>query len=79
MKKIIPKSNLLCEPHMSKRNLYPTLSFKNRSVQTKDIMNFLQYSDGKNDLTKIAKLININYNKALKYKNLLSQHFLINV
>lgn len=79
MKKIVPKSNVLCEPHMSKRNLYPTLSFKNRSVHTKDIMNFLQYSDGKNDLTKIAKLINVNYNKALKYKNLLLKNLLINV
>ena len=56
-----PKSLILCEPQMSKRNLYPSLGIKNaRSKKVKNIMNFLQYADGTNSLKKISKLIKIN-------------------
>jgi aminopeptidase-like protein len=65
-KKIIPKSKILCEPHMSKRNLYPTLSkwnqggFKSKRDSIGQYMNFLQNVDGKNDLDEISVLINIS-------------------
>jgi aminopeptidase-like protein len=77
LRKIIPKNIVMCEPQMSKRKLYPTISFNNRSDLTKDIMNFLQYADGTNDLKKIATLINISKNRANKIKKLLIKKKLI--
>jgi aminopeptidase-like protein len=75
-KKIYPKSKTLCEPHMSKRNLYPHLSTKILSQRVKDFMNFITYSDGRNDLTTISKYIKKSFSytqkiyKFLNYKKL---------
>jgi aminopeptidase-like protein len=58
LKKIIPKSKILCEPNMGKRKLYPTLSgTKKINQSTKQMLDFLAYSDGKNDLNSISKFI----------------------
>ncbi len=76
-KKIIPQNLILCEPQMSKRGLYPTLSNLKTMGSTKKIMNFLQFADGKNDLKEISKIINLNFKKTsyiyrvLKNKKLL--------
>ena len=59
-KKIIPRNKILCEPQMSKRDLYPTISTKRQSRITENYMSFLQYADGKNSLNKISKILNIN-------------------
>lgn len=77
VEKIIPKVKILCEPHMSKRNLYPTISSNYKTKFLKNIMNFMQYADGKNDLKMIAKRIKIsrslahNINKFLLKKKLI--------
>ena len=79
LKKIIPKVKILCEPNMGKRGLYPTLSGNKLKHFTKDLMNFLTYSDGKNDLKNISKLIKKNYPQTKKiYKLLLKEKLLIN-
>ena len=59
LKKIVPKNKILCEPQMSKRGLYPTFYQKIKKYH-KNYMNFLQYSDGKNSLDEISKILNIN-------------------
>jgi aminopeptidase-like protein len=79
LKKIIPKNIILCEPQMSKRNLYPYISSNNRPKITNDIMNFLQYADGKNDLKKISKLINLSIKEAIKIKKILLKKKLIEI
>lgn len=79
LKKIIPKNKILCEPHMSKRNLYPSISSNNIPKITKDIMNFLQYSDGKNDLNKISKKINVKMKKIYKIYKILLKEKLIEI
>ena len=72
---IYPKSNINCEPMMSRRKLYPTLSkVGNYSQETKDIMNFIAYSDQRSifdisidtgiDLEKLIKI----YEKLVKLK-----------
>ena len=64
---------------MGKRGLYPTLSGNKLKHFTKDLMNFLTYSDGKNDLKNISKLIKKNYPQTKKiYKLLLKEKLLIN-
>ena len=53
-KKIFPKSLIMCEPNLSKRNLYPTLSKVNTNKsKSKLILNFLTYCDGLNSLDDI--------------------------
>ena len=55
----IYKVNILCEPQMGRRGLYPTLSKKNSGDQTKLIMNLLSYCDGEHSLIDIAEKINL--------------------
>ena len=40
-------------------------------------LHFLQYSDGKNDLESISKLLSIKKNKALKIYNFLKKNKLV--
>ena len=51
--------NVLCEPHMGKRGLYPTLSTKETGKQVSLMMDLISYCDGKNSLLEIAELINV--------------------
>ncbi len=78
LKKIIPTNNIMCEPLMSKRNLYPTMSNiqKNYSIKYLD---FLQYSDGKNDIEDISRKIKLNKNKCLKILKILNSKKIINL
>ncbi len=72
LKNIYPTSNILCEPQLSKRGLYPSLSTKNKKTTSKDFLSFLQYSDGKNSLNKISKLIKLNLKATKKIYTKLS-------
>lgn len=72
-----PKSNILCEPQMGKRGLYPTLSTKSEKTMTRYFMDFLQYSDGRSSLPKISKLIKVNLNITKKIYKKLLKHNLI--
>ncbi len=72
LKNIYPSSNILCEPQLSKRGLYPSLSTKNKKTTSKDFLSFLQYSDGKNSLNKISKLIKLNLKATKKIYTKLS-------
>ena len=44
------KTNILCEPQLGKRGLYPTTSNKETHEIVADQMNFLAYCDGSLDL-----------------------------
>ena len=50
-----PKTRILCEPHLSKRNLYPTLSKKNSSRNARIFLDLISYSDGHTSLLNIAR------------------------
>ena len=69
-KKIIPFSRFKCEPNMGKRGLYPLISKSSSTnkihYDVKSLMDFLQYSDGKNDLEDISKRLNISMNGVKK-------------
>lgn len=52
---LIPKINVLCEPQLGKRGLYPTLSTKTSGVQIKLMMNVITWSDGTKSLLEIAE------------------------
>jgi aminopeptidase-like protein len=59
-----PKAKILAEPMMSKRGLRPTIGIRGSADFSKDLMNFLIYSDGKNSLTDISEKIKISKNRA---------------
>ncbi|MDR0654251.1 MAG: DUF4910 domain-containing protein [Synergistaceae bacterium] len=49
----------LCEPQLSSRSLYPTVSDKKSGYTVRIMMNFLAYCDGKNDLFAISGIIGV--------------------
>ncbi len=53
----IYQSKFACEPQLSKRGLYPSLSTKDSYRQVKISMDFLAYCDGHNDVIDIAEKI----------------------
>lgn len=77
LKNKYPKSKILCEPFMSKRGMYPTISIKNNTNLNKNLLNFLQYSDGFNSIEKISKLIKLNLRETNNCSKLLYKHKLI--
>ena len=76
-KKIIPKSNILCEPQMSKRSLYPSISMKNKNFLVQNYMHFLQYADGRNDIEEIAKILKIKHKDVINLYKILKRKMLI--
>ena len=76
-KKIIPKYKIFCEPKLSKKKLYPTITTNKKNLFSKRILDFLQYSDGKSDLSTISNLIKIKYDDTLKIFNILKKNKLI--
>lgn len=55
----IYKVNVLCEPQMGKRGLYPTLSTKESGKQVQVMMDLISYFDGTKTLLQIANLIDV--------------------
>ena len=76
-KNIYPKNNILCEPNLGKRNLYPTLSQKGIYKDIKLRMDLLAFSDGDTSLKEIALKIRQPYKQVLsEYKLLRSKKIL---
>ena len=51
--------NVLCEPQMGRRGLYPTLSTKNSSEHVRVMMDLLSYCDSKHSVLDIAEIIDV--------------------
>lgn len=54
-----PIAKIDCEPNLGKRGLYPTLSTLKKNRTSQKLLDFLQYSDGTNDLEDISKFIKL--------------------
>lgn len=68
-----PKSLVICEPFLTKRKMYPTLSGVRDNQNIKNYLNFLQYADGFNNLAEISKKIKLEIFKTKKiFKHLKS-------
>jgi aminopeptidase-like protein len=80
MKNIFPITSVICEPHLSKRNLYPKLAKKTNSVfKTRKIMDFIQYADGNNDLIQISNFIKISFKETYEIFKILYKKKLIKI
>ena len=80
------KSNFVGEPFLSKRNMYPSKgmsiigkSKKNLDQNIFNILNFIAYSDGKNDLISISEKMNLPVIKVSKIAEKLIKKKLIHV
>ena len=71
------KSKYLCEPQMSKRNLYPTIGKNEKDYNTKKIMDILAYCDGSNDIIKLSEILSINPFEINDFINILLKEKLI--
>jgi aminopeptidase-like protein len=72
-----PVATHMCEPNMSKRNLYPTMSKKNAWTDTRNLMTVLSYCDGENDCLDIASLVGLTPEEVNKCLVTLKAHDLI--
>ena len=77
LERVYPKCQIMCEPQMGRRGLYPTLSNKNENKLSRSYMDFLQYADGTNSLEKISNLIKLDLNSVKKIYNILFKNNLI--
>lgn len=66
---IIPKHENICEVFLENKNL-DTFLKKSKMVR-RDVLNFMQYSDGLNTLNDISKEIKLGYSKCYKLYNFL--------
>ena len=67
-----------CEPQLGKRGLYPSVSDKKLDNFSRNIVNILMYSNGKDSLEKISKIIKLPYSEAKKLYKILIKKNLIN-
>lgn len=68
-----------CEPQLGKRSLYPTISTKESGRLVRDMMNFIAYANGKNDLIDISNVINLSMDKLLPIVNNLKKANLVEI
>lgn len=75
--KFNPIVTKICEPNLGKRNMYPLLGSRGASGSVRNILNFLQYSDGTNNIKEISKFIKCNLSQTNKIKKTLLKEKLI--
>jgi len=74
-----PKVQVLGEPQLGKRGLYPETSTKESTDAVRTMMDFITYADGKIDLLEIAEKINAPVWELYEIVEKLVQHGLISV
>ena len=80
LKNYYPIATVFCEPKMDKRGLYSYLSFTEKKFNyQRKYIDFMIYSDGKNNIDQIAKKIKLNYKISFKIFKLLLNKKLIRV
>lgn len=75
---LFPKAKTKCEPFLTKRNLYPTLSIKkNIDYELKNLLDILAYSNGKRSVFQISNILNLELKYSLKILKKLKKYNLI--
>ena len=77
----LPKVNVMCEPNLSKRGLYPDLGKSENRKNKKTLMrlNLLAYSNGKKSLFEISEILGISLDDLLKETKVLIKNKLLNI
>lgn len=71
------QTTTLCEPHLGKRNLYPTLGQKNIGDETLLMVNLISYCDGNHSLLQISEILDVPFWKLIKVTNILVKNKLL--
>jgi aminopeptidase-like protein len=74
-----PKAQVLGEPQLGKRGLYPETSTKESTDAVRTMMDFTTYADGEIDLLEIAEKINVPIWELYAIVKKLVQHGLISI
>lgn len=73
-----PKAKNKCEPFLTKRNLYPTLSIKkNIDHELKNLLDILAYSNGKRSVFQISNILNLKLKTCVQILQKLKKYNLI--
>jgi aminopeptidase-like protein len=73
-----PKSKIKCEPFMTKRGMYPTLSRKGPlNVKIKNMLDILAYSNGKRSIFYICNVLELDLKNCIKSLQDLKKYKLI--
>ena len=73
------RMNVLCEPQLGKRGLYPTVSQKGTYNEVKVMTDFIAYADGRNDVFDIGEIIGVSPFELIPIINKLLENELISV
>lgn len=66
-----------CEPFLQKYDLYPSISFKDKSGNSREILNVLAYCDGTNTLDEISEICQLKLNQVNQIVEVLLSNKLI--
>ena len=70
--------NVLCEPQLGKRGLYPNLSTKNSGLEIQNQMNVISFLDGYHDVLEISAKCEMKFASVISILEKLKEHSLIN-
>lgn len=70
-KNILPIVTQLCEPHLSKHQLYPTLSSLDPKPESRNLLNVISYCDGSNDIIDISQKTKLSASTVIEILELL--------
>jgi aminopeptidase-like protein len=70
----IPKSQVLGEPQLGPRGLYPMISKKGSTVSVKNRLNLISYADGEHTLLEIAEKCGVAFEELIPEIELLRKH-----
>ena len=73
------KINVLCEPQLGKRGLYPSISRRGQYDAVMMITDFIAYSDGTNDLFDISNIVGVPVDELIRIKNELMENGILTV
>ena len=73
------KTQVLCEPQLGKRGLYPTISKKGQYDEVKGLRDLIAYADGNRDLVEISECIGIPVSLLMPKVNKLLENGLIKI
>ena len=77
---IYPKINVLCEPQLGKRGLYPNISKLHKGKHPAETrMNVIAYCDGLTNVYDIANKLSINLADVLEEIKILNDYDLVEV
>jgi len=75
---LVPVAAVACEPQLGKRGLYHNISSKyDDKTFSRNLLHFLAYSDGENDLFDLALLLKVELQAIIDIATLLQRHNLI--